>query len=56
MASSNRSKCDDVRQPGMRSILESMHQIEEEAPGLIDKAITASLELAKRRNGGHFPQ
>ena len=56
MASRNRLKFDDMRQPGMRSILESMQQIEEEVPGLLDKAITASLELAKRRNGGHFPQ
>lgn len=56
MASRNRLKFDHIREPGMRSILESMRQIEQEAPGLLDEAVTASLELAKRRNGGHLPQ
>jgi hypothetical protein len=49
-------KQDDLRQPGMRRILDAMKQIEEEAPGLLDEAVTASIELAKRRNGGHVPQ
>lgn len=56
MTSRNRLKLEDMRQPGIRSILESMQQIEEEEPGLLDRAVTASLELAKRRNGGRLPQ
>ena len=47
---------DEVRHPGMRRILEAMRQIEEEAPGLLDEAMTASIELAKRRDGGRVPQ
>lgn len=50
------TKPDDLRQPGMRRILDAMRQIEEEAPGLLEEALTASIELAKRRNGGHLPQ
>ena len=49
-------KLDDVRQPGMRRILEAMRQIKEEAPGLIEEAVTASIVLAKRQNGGRLPQ
>lgn len=50
------TKLDDLRQPGMRRILDAMRQLEEEAPGLLDEALTASIERAKRRNGGHVPQ
>jgi hypothetical protein len=56
MSDRNWSKPDDLRQPGMRRILDAMKQIEEEAPGLLDEAMTASIALAKRRNGGHLPQ
>lgn len=56
MSDRNWIKLDELRQPGMRRILDAMKQIEEEAPGLLDEAVTASIELAKRRNGGHLPQ
>jgi len=47
----------DLRRPGTRRILEALRQIEEEAPGLIDEATLAAVELAKGRgNGGHVPQ
>jgi hypothetical protein len=46
----------DLRQPGMRRILDAMRQIEEEAPGLLDEALTASIALAKQRGDGHLPQ
>jgi hypothetical protein len=47
----------DVRQPGMRRILEALRQIEEEAPGLLDNATLAATELSRTRsNGGHVPQ
>jgi hypothetical protein len=49
-------KLDDLCRPGMRRILDAMRQIEEEAPGLLDEAVTASIELAKRQDGGHLPQ
>jgi len=50
-------KLDDLRQPGMRRILDAFKQIEEEAPGLVDIAALAAAELAKRRNdGGRVPQ
>lgn len=49
-------KLDEMRQPGMRRILEAMKQIEEEAPGLLDEALTASMALAKQRGDGHLPQ
>lgn len=53
---SDRIKPDERRQPGMRRILEAMRQIEEEAPGLLDEALTASIALAKQRGDGHLPQ
>ena len=56
MSDRKRIKLDEVRRPAMRRILEAMKQIEEEAPGLLDEAVTASIELAKRRNGGRVPQ
>ena len=47
----------DVRQPGMRRILDAVRQIEEEAPGLLDDATIAALELSKARSdGGRVPQ
>ncbi len=47
----------DVRQPGMRRILEALRQIEEEALGLLDDAALAATELSRTRsNGGHVPQ
>jgi hypothetical protein len=49
-------KLDDLRQPGMRRILDAMRQIQEEAPGLLDEALAASIEHAKRQDGGHVPQ
>jgi hypothetical protein len=33
-----------------------MKQIQEEAPGLLDEALAASIELAKRPDSGHAPQ
>jgi len=49
-------KLDDLRQHGMRRILDAMRQIQEEAPGLLDEALSASIELAKPQDGGHAPQ
>ena len=47
----------DVRQPGMRRILEALRQLEEEAPGLLDDAALVATELsATRSSGGHVPQ
>jgi hypothetical protein len=47
----------DVRQPGMRRILDALRQIEEEAPGLLDDATLAAIELSKPRgDGGRVPQ
>ena len=49
-------KVDDLRQPGMRRVLDAMRQIKEEAPGLIEEALTASFALTKRQDGGPWPQ
>jgi hypothetical protein len=49
-------KLDEMRQPGMRRILDAMRQIEEEAPGLLDEALAASMVLAKQRGDGRLPQ
>ena len=50
-------KLDDLRQPGMRRLLDAMKQLEEEAPGLLDEAALAATQLTKGRdNGGHIPQ
>ena len=47
----------DVRQPGMRRILDALRQIEEEAPGLLDDATLAASVLSKMRSdGGRLPQ
>jgi hypothetical protein len=46
-------KLDDLREPGMRRVLEALKLIEEEAPGLLDQASVAAAEPAKRnREGG----
>jgi len=50
-------KLEELRQPGMRRVLEAMRLIEEEAPGLVDEAALAAAVLAKRRNeGDRIPQ
>ena len=50
-------KLEELRQPGMRRILEAMKQIEEEAPGLVNEAALAAAELSKARSdGGLMPQ
>ena len=47
----------DVRQPGMRRILDALRQIGEEAPGLVEDAALAATELSKTRSdGGRVPQ
>jgi hypothetical protein len=48
-------KLDELRQPGMRLIIDARRHIEEEAPCPIDKPLTASVELAKRQDYGHLP-
>ena len=46
----------DVRQPGMRRILDALRLIEEEAPGLVEDAAIAATELSKTRSdGGRVP-
>jgi hypothetical protein len=42
----------DVRQPGMRRILDALRQIEEEAPRLLDDARIVASELSKTRSDG----
>jgi hypothetical protein len=50
-------KLEELRQPGIRRILEAMKQIEEDAPGLVNEAALAAAELARvRSDGGHRPQ
>jgi hypothetical protein len=50
-------KLDELRQPGSRRILEAMRLVEEEAPGLIDKASLAAAELQKSgADGGRVPE
>jgi hypothetical protein len=50
-------KLEELRQPGLRRILDALKQIEEEAPGLVDEAALAAAELSKRRSdGGRMPQ
>jgi hypothetical protein len=46
----------DVRQPGMRRILEALRQIEEEAPVLLDDATLAAELSRARSDGGRVPQ
>jgi hypothetical protein len=50
-------RLDELRQPGMRRILEAMKLIEDEAPGLLDEASIAAIEISKDRGqGGNAPQ
>ncbi len=50
-------KLEELRQPGMRRVLEAMKQIEDEAPGLVNEAALAAAELSKARSdGGRIPQ
>ena len=50
-------KLEELRQPGMRRVLEAMKQIEEDAPGLVNEAKIAAAELSKgRSDGGRLPQ
>jgi hypothetical protein len=57
MRTDKRIKLEELRQPGMRRILEAMRAIEDEAPGLLEEATLASSELAKNRgDGGRLPQ
>jgi hypothetical protein len=50
-------KLEELRQPGMRRILDALKQIEEEAPGLVNEAALAAAELSKARgDGGRMPQ
>ena len=45
-------KLDELLKPGMRLVIDARSQIEEEAPCLIDKPLTGSVELAKREDDG----
>jgi hypothetical protein len=48
---------DELRQPGMRRILDALKAIKEEQPGLLEEASLAAGELAKRRgDGGRVPE
>jgi len=50
-------KLEELRQPGIRRVLEAVQLLEEEAPGLLDDAIIAATELTKGRDeGGRTPQ
>lgn len=49
-------KLDDLRRPGMQRVLDALKQVEEEAPGLIDKALIASFARSQRRDGGQMAQ
>lgn len=50
-------KLDELRQPGMRRVLDAMRLLQQEAPGLLEEASMAAAELAKTRgDGGHAPQ
>ena len=50
-----RMKPEELREPGMRRVLEAMKQIKEESPGLLDKASLAASELVRGQNGGGRP-
>lgn len=50
-------KLDDLRQPGMRRILEAMKLIEQEEQNLVGEASLAAAELSSGRGeGGHVPR
>ena len=47
----------DMRQPGLRRVLDAMKAIKEERPGLLEKATWAAGALARRRrDGGRIPE
>jgi hypothetical protein len=45
------TKLEELRQPGMRRVLEAMKAIEKERPGFIEEAMLAAGELAKKNRG-----
>lgn len=45
-------KPEESRQPGMRRVLEAMKLIEEERPGLIERASLAA-QMKRGQEGGH---
>jgi hypothetical protein len=45
-------KLDELREPGMRRVLEAMKQLQEENPGLIEQAAIASQRKDSGREGG----
>lgn len=49
-------KLDELRQPGARLVIDARGQPEEQATRPIDNPLTASAELAKRRDDGRLPQ
>ena len=49
-------KLDELRQPGTRLVIDARNQIEEEGPCLIDKPLTALVELRQRQDDGPLPQ
>jgi hypothetical protein len=51
------AKLDELRQPGMRRILEAMKLVEQESPHLIDHALLALAEPARSRGeDGRVPR
>jgi hypothetical protein len=53
MQNRKRMKLDELRQPGMRRILEAMKAIERETPTLISQASIARSELGRFSDGTH---
>jgi hypothetical protein len=49
-------KLDDLRRPGMQRVLDALKQVKEEAPGLIDKALNASVARSNRQDSGYMVQ
>ena len=49
-------KLDELRQPGMRLVIDATRHIEEEAPDLIGKPLAASVELTKRQDDDPLPK
>ena len=48
---------DELRQPGIRRVLEAIKALEHERPGLLEKAVLAASELTKNRgDGGRIPE
>jgi hypothetical protein len=47
----------DLRQPGIRRVLEAIQAIENDRPGPLEEAVLAARELAKNRNDrGGLPE